>query len=151
MEKLSYEQLQQKIQHFCAYRERCEFEVKKKLKELGADDNQSDEIIDELKNDNFLDDNRFTEIFVKSKLKHNKWGKLKIEAALKQLNITNDIIRKHIGQIDEKQYEQTLNDLISKKIKDYNNCKYDTRKNNIARYCIQKGFEPTIVWQFVNK
>ena len=57
----------QKIEHFCAYQERCHEEVVSKLWSMKLDQNEIDEIIVHLIEHNFLNEARFACSFARGK------------------------------------------------------------------------------------
>jgi len=142
--------LYQKLQSFCSYRERSTFEVSQKLKESGVNIEKQKQIIDKLKEEGFVDDRRFVETYVRSKLFNNHWGKVKTELHLKQLNIPEDLIAEGLGSVDGSEYQNILKKVISKKNNEIADTNVEIKKHKIARYCIQKGFEPSLVWSFIN-
>ena len=144
------EELYKKLQSFCAYRERCSFEVHQKLQELEANNDNTNYLIDKLKEDGFIDDKRFVETYVRSKLFNNKWGKLKIKNNLKQLNIPEKYINNALDSIDQEEYKNILQTVINKKNNEINDTDKEIKNNKIVRHCIQKGFEPPLVWQLLN-
>ena len=81
-----------KAQALCAKQEKCEFDIRKKLYDWKLDVKEHDKVINELKKDKYIDDQRYAIFFAKDKFNFGKWGKIKIEFALKQkciLYITN--------------------------------------------------------------
>ena len=80
---LSKEQIIQKLESFCGYRERCMAEVKQKLYQLKADERDYDFCLNYLTQNNFLNETRFTNAFVRGKNSIKKWGRKKIEMELK--------------------------------------------------------------------
>ena len=73
--KKSYTPLQAlpKIQHFCAYQERCHSEVMDKLYSFGLNKNEVDQLVSKLIEDNYLNEERFARSFVNDKFRFNKW------------------------------------------------------------------------------
>jgi regulatory protein len=55
----------QKLQHYCAYQERSPFEVKRKLSLIKLPSKYHEEVIATLMEENFLDEYRFAEAFVR--------------------------------------------------------------------------------------
>lgn len=136
---------------FCAYRERCEFEVRQKLVALGANYPIQEKIIQLLKEGNYLNNERFAEIYARGKHRNNKWGKEKIRQALYQKKIEASIIEHALNEIDEKLYLETLNYLIAQK---KSRTKYENEfelRKKIADYLIGKGYESSMVWDEIKK
>ncbi|MBK8451074.1 MAG: hypothetical protein IPL42_14065 [Saprospiraceae bacterium] len=53
----------EKLQHYCAYQDRCQFEVEQKLKQLGADQEYADQIFMDLIRDDYLNEERFAKAY----------------------------------------------------------------------------------------
>lgn len=137
----------QRASKFCAYRERCTFEVKEKLKSLGANYNTQEKIIALLQEGNYLDDKRFAEIYARGKHRNNKWGKEKIKNGLYQKKIETSIIETALDSLDEALYTETLSYLIAQKIaRTKADSDFELRKK-IADYLIGKGYEVNLVWE----
>ena len=65
-----------KIAKFCAYQERCHQEVRDKLFSFGLLPNDVEEIIFELIQEDFINEERFTKAFVRGKFNYKKWGSI---------------------------------------------------------------------------
>ena len=72
-----------KLQHYCAYQDRCHFEVEQKLKQLNADKETSDELFLQLIDEGFLNEERFARSIARGKFRIHHWGKNKIIIHLK--------------------------------------------------------------------
>ncbi len=138
-------ELTEKAKRYCAYAERCSFDVERKLMQLGADANIIPGIISKLTKEQYIDDQRFAELFATGKLHNNKWGKVKISAELHKRRINETTIKKVLGGIDEKDYRQCLQALIQKKHESLKNKQVTQLKEKLASHCIQKGFETHLV------
>ena len=78
-----------KIAKFCAYQERCHQEVRDKLFSFGLLPNDVEEIIFELIQEDFINEERFTKAFVRGKFNYKKWGRIKITQELKRRKISD--------------------------------------------------------------
>ena len=105
-----------KAQNLCAERERCESDIRKKLYDWKLAPEKHDTVIDRLINDRFIDAQRFATSYANDKFRYNKWGKIKIEFALKQKSISGDIIKNALGEIDESEYNILLEKELLKTI-----------------------------------
>ena len=104
-----------KIESYCAYQERCDQEVRMKLKSWNLYSEDVDILISDLITNNFLNEERFAEAYVSGKFRIKKWGRVKIKQHLKQKNISAYSIKKAIETIDEDDYLKTVNDLLGAK------------------------------------
>jgi regulatory protein len=142
----SPEVLRRKIEHYCVYQERCQQEVRNKLYELGAYSKDVELIIAELIEKNFLNEERFAIAFAGGKFRIKKWGKLKIIRELKMRQISAYCIKKALQQIEEDDYEKALIDVLKKKLKNFSDAS-PIQKMKLAKYAMQKGFEPDLIWK----
>lgn len=140
----------QKAQKYCAYSERCQFDLKIKLKEWQIDQQSSDWIISELIQNNFLNEERFAYTYCRGKLNQNKWGKLKIKQGLRQKQVSDYLIKKALEQISDEDYFKIIEDELTKYIKGKNiNNRIDFQRT--IRYLNQKGFESEFVIDIMKK
>ena len=92
--------VKKKIEHYCAYQERCHLEVTNKLNKLGVFGDELDEYVCYLIDENFLSETRFSEAYVRGKFNNNNWGKVKISRELKLRNISDWNISNALSQIN---------------------------------------------------
>jgi regulatory protein len=90
-----------KIEHFCAYQERCHEEVVQKLRSMKMDSEEIDSIMVHLIGDNFLNEERFACSLARGKHRIKHWRKIRIVNELKSkktiqnaLKDSSDIILK---------------------------------------------------------
>ena len=141
----------QKMEHYCAYQERSEQEVKKKLATFKIPESQKKQILAELKLLGFLDDARYARAFTMGKFRINKWGRNKIRYALRQKGISNNIIEKAFEEIEEGVYLLTMENLAKTKLK---SVRYDDKFQTISKvvnFLISKGYETSLSWDCVKK
>ena len=74
----SLQEAQKKLEHYCAYQERCHWEVEQKLKQMGMIPSVQELIITKLIEENYLNESRFAQSFASGKFNIKKWGKLRI-------------------------------------------------------------------------
>ncbi len=147
---MNVEALTEKARRYCAYRERCTREVEEKLLRLGADRHATGQVIRALREEDFLDDQRYASIFVRGKFRQNGWGKVKIKAALRAKNIPEDHIRQALEEIDGDAYIQKLRTLMTQKRQTLKPRNEEDLRAKTAAYCIQKGYEPALVWEMMS-
>ena len=97
--RIGKEQAIQRIRHFCAYQERAQQEVRDKLYELGMTKSEVEEIISDLITDNFLNEERFANLFTGGHFRIKQWGKSKIQYALQQKRVSQVNIKKALKTI----------------------------------------------------
>lgn len=102
-----------KMERFCAMQERCENDVRRKLTSFHLSESQKDEIILSLKENRFLDEERYVELFVRSKVKAG-WGRQKLVAALRAKGIPSELVEQGCAEIQMDDYQEKLLDAIAK-------------------------------------
>ncbi len=143
------EQLSEKIRRYCAWRERCTQEVTGKLLSLGADKSLAERLVIQLQQEGFLNNQRFARLFARGKFENNQWGRIRIKAVLLQKDIPPSTVSDALTAIDDDRYRQTLQQLIKKKNKELSSKKKVHIKEKTAAYCIQKGYEPDLVREYL--
>jgi regulatory protein len=142
-QQISKEQALHKIRLYCGYQERSHNEVKEKLYSFGLRKITVDEILAQLIEENFLDEERFAIQFAGGKFRMKQWGKAKIIHALKQKGVSQYCIRKALDEIDELAYRQVLQKLADRK---WTSLRKEphllTKLQKTRSYLLQKGFEP---------
>ena len=83
-----------KAEHFCAYQDRAQQEVRNKLYEWGLWTDAVENIIIQLIAGNFLNEERFAKAYVQGKFKQKGWGRNKIKQGLKFKNIPPALLKK---------------------------------------------------------
>jgi regulatory protein len=149
--KLTPNQALIKAQMSCAYQERCQQEIRDKLYEWGLHSNEVENIIADLISTNFLNEERFAKAFAGGKFRIKKWGKVKIKIELKKRKISDYCIRKGLAEIDDKEYINTLKDVISKKLKENSKEKIQIRNYKAAQYAQSRGFEGDLIWDIIKQ
>lgn len=154
MEKqtLTPQQAHQKIKHFCAYQERCHSEVKEKLYGYGLRKQEVEQILSQLIEEDYLNEERFAEQFAGGRFRMKKWGRVKIRYELKQRQVSEYCIRKGMKVIDEEDYYNTLQQLFELKSRELKGEKNQfIRKRKLQDYLLQKGYETEYIRELLNK
>ena len=143
---LTPQQALEKIKFFCAYQERSHKEVTEKLYAYGLSRRDVELIIVELIEENYLNEERFAKAYAGGKFRIKKWGKVKIKIELKKRKISEYCIKKAMQEISDKDYIETIKELIAKKSKEIKGGKDYQRKYKIAQYIASRGFEQDLIW-----
>lgn len=135
-----------KLARYCAYQERCISEVKKKIHELNPAES-SDPYILWLEENNYLNESRFTGLFIRSKFNQKHWGKNKITFELRKKGIPEAEISNHWHEIAQADYEESLRALLQKKHQGLLKGSPQEKYQKCYRFGLSKGFEPSLVSQ----
>ncbi len=146
---LTKEQALQKAKYYCAYQERCHAEVTEKLYSLGLWKKDVEEIVSQLIEENYLNEERYAIAFAGGKFRIKQWGRIKIKYELQQKKISPYCIKKALKEIDETEYENTYLKLAEEKWQSLKSEKnIFIKKRKTQHYLLQKGFEHEMINRF---
>lgn len=135
-----------KAESYCAYQERAQQEVRDKLYGWGLHFEDVEQIIAQLIEDNFLNEERFALAFAQGRFRVKGWGKVKIKHELRQRQVSPTLIRIALARIDQGEYLDKLEEHIVKKTKEPTDKLSVTEKSKLIRYLQSKGFENTLIF-----
>ena len=138
-----------KLQHYCAYQDRCHSEVRSKLLDLGVYGDTLEEVMADLITDNFLNEERFARSFVRGKFRIKKWGRIKIKQELKKRDISEPLIKIAFTEIDNSDYYSTLKYLAEKKLPLIKESDSYKKKQKLISFLHQKGYEFPIILEVI--
>jgi regulatory protein len=139
-QRYSFLKAKEKIEAFCAYQDRCHFEVENKLRSMGVDTDDVYALLAYLVENKFLDEQRFADSFVSGKVNIKKWGRMKIKYHLQQKRISSACIEMAFKEIDDEIYFDNLKTLAELKYKEKKGTIYE-RKMKTMRFLYQRGYE----------
>ena len=150
-EGLSITEAQKKLEHYCAYQERCHQEVSAKLKSYGMIPAARDQIIGHLIAQNYLNESRFAQSFARGKFRIKKWGKERIERELKFKQISLYNIRLGLKEIDPIAYMETLESLAQKFWEIHTDKSPSFRKKKVYTALKYRGWETEHIFDCINR
>lgn len=140
-----------KIEAYCAYQDRCHFEVNNKLFSWGIDEENRGILISHLIQHRFLDEERFAESFVSGKFRIKKWGRNKIKVHLKQKRVPAYSIKKGLAVIDPEEYWETLIRLTEKKWEATKGKNHYDKVAKVKRFLVGRGFEFDLIHEAIEE
>lgn len=141
------EKIIEKLERFCAYQERCVFEVKLKLLRMEVAPDITQKIIDHLVNEKFIDEARFVELFVRSKVNQKGWGRSKIKMELRKRCINDSLIQEALLLMNSENEEELLTILLRKRNEQYHSLPNQKRKERLVRFGISKGYSLDMIFK----
>lgn len=140
-----------KVMFICSRQEKCCSDIRKKLRDWNLSYDDQDEIIQTLIEEKFINEERYTNFYVRDKFRFNKWGRIKISHHLKQKQIPEQFISNALDQLNEKDYAESLNDILSHKIKSIKEDDPYQLRAKLYRFAQGRGFESQLALQFIDK
>ena len=148
--RITVKEAKEKAMQWCSRREYCRKDVFDKAVSWGCTPVEAHEVVDFLVEQKFVDERRYTEAFVKDKLRFNKWGRSKIAYMLRMQHIDTNIIGAVLSEIDQAEYDKILTGELQKKCKSINGNAFEV-KGKLFRFAAGRGFEPELVHDAISK
>ena len=142
---------QQKLEHFCAYQERCHQEVIAKLKAMGMIPAAIDTIVSNLIQSNYLNETRFAQSYARGKFRIKKWGKVRIKRELKARKISNYNIKLALREISATEYDAVFWALFEKQKKRVKGGSSAEKKKKLLAFFSYRGWESERIYQALNE
>lgn len=136
-----------KLEHYCAYQDRCHAEVIEKLKSLGQNPTDTDEIVVHLINQNFLDEERFARSFARGKHRIKFWGKIRIVNELKARQISAANIKLALTEITDDEYQQTLETTARRQWETIREPNALKKRKKFCDFLLRKGYESNLIYE----
>lgn len=135
----------------CSRSEKCSTDIHKKIMVTGLSSDEADDIIEKLKAEKFIDDERYIRSYVSDKFKFNKWGKVKIRHYLKIKGLPDELIQTGLNEIDAGKYHETLVKTLKEKARKVKKKNKYEKMGQLIRFAQNRGFEPEIIHRYLNE
>lgn len=148
--RLDFKTALQKAEAYCAYQERSQYEVRGKLISLGIYHQELEQIILNLLETNFLNEERFANAYARGKMRMKSWGKNKIKQGLKFKQVSPPLIKKALQNLDGDEYLEKLTSLLEKKAASIKEKQQFKRNYKLSQYAMSRGFEQDLIFFVLN-
>lgn len=143
------EKLLQKVYRLLSFRDRSEKEIRDFLKKKTEN---IDEIIEELKEQRFIDDEKFAKAWVESRRRSKKKGAIAIKQELWQKGIDRETIDSIMYQVSSiKGEEEVAEEALEKKLRLWRNLSGMELRKKATDFLMRRGFEYEVAKQVVEK
>ena len=133
----------------CAQGEHCTWEMTEKMRRGGISEEAQARIMERLVKERYVDDERYARAFVKDKVHYNKWGRRKVEQALWQKHIDDDIRQRILDEIDDEDYLSVLRPLLQQKRKSTKAQSDYELNQKLIRFALSRGYTYDIIRQCI--
>ena len=134
----------------CAQTEHCQWEMVEKMRKWEIPEEAQARIMERLVKERYVDDERFARAFAKDKVRYNKWGRRKVEQALWQKHIDEDIRKNVLNEIDDEEYLSVLRPLLKQKRKSIKAQNDYELNQKLMRFALGRGFTFDIIKQCID-
>ena len=135
------------LAQLCARAEHCQHELLEKMRRWEMSDESQARMMERLVSERYVDDERYARAFVKDKIRYNKWGRRKVQQALWQKRINDDIQQCVLDEIDEKEYLDVLRPLLKQKRSSIKADSDYELNQKLVRFALSRGFTFDIIRQ----
>lgn len=152
--KITEAQALHRIATYCSKAERAEIDVLKKLKNWELENDEIARIIQRLKKENYLNEERFCRSFIKDKMRFNRWGRNKIVFELKKKQVSESVIQTALSDFleeSEESFETYLVQIIETKAKSVKAKDIYDKRNKLLRFALGRGFTMEQSLKCINK
>ena len=147
MENYTFEEIKHKLEYYCSYQDRCHKEVEQKLNSFTLITALKEKVIVHLIENNFINEERFAQSFVRGKHNYKSWGKNRIVNELKFRNISSRIIETALKEIPEATYLENFHALAEKNWEIIKEPKGQKRNKKFVDFLLRKGYETSLIYE----
>jgi regulatory protein len=148
---ININEIRTKMEYYCAYQERCYKEVEEKLYSFSRNQSEKDEILTYLIENNFINEERFAQSFVRGKHNYKLWGKNRIVNELKFRNISSRNIQTALKEIPETVYIENFHKLAEKNWESITAPKGPKKNKKFVDFLLRKGYEKNLIYEKLNE
>ncbi len=131
----------------CAQAEHCQWEMTEKLRRWEVSEEAQARIMQRLVKERYVDDERYARAFAKDKVRYNKWGRRKIDQALWQKHIDEDIRQRVLDEVDDEEYLAVLKPLLKQRRRSTKAQNDYEMNQKLMRFALGRGFTFDIIKQ----
>lgn len=142
----SFTEARTKLEFYCAYQERCYKEVEQKLYDFQLTVSERERILIYLIENNFINEERFAQSFVRGKHNYKFWGKNRITNELKFRNISSRLITIALKELPEATYISNFHALAEKNWESIKESKGQKKNKKFVDFLLRKGYETHLIY-----
>lgn len=135
------------LAQLCARSEHCQYDMLQKMRRWEMSDAAQARVMQRLVSERYVDDERYARAFVRDKVTYNKWGRRKVEQALWQKHIDEDIRQRVLADISDQDYLDVLRPLLKQKRRTLRAASDYELNQKLLRFALGRGFTYDIIRQ----
>ncbi len=135
----------------CSRGEKCRSDLKKKLKDWNVPVDYWDELLKQLEHERFLDEERYTNFYVRDKIRFNKWGRGKVRFQLKMKQLPEDLVNDVLLAFDDEEYCELVEAEVRQKHRKTKGANKWEIKSKLLRFAQSRGYEYDLVNTILDK
>ena len=132
-------------------RDRTRAEIARLLSAKGFARADSQVALDRLKEEGYLDDQRFATIWARSRLRTKPMGPYRLSKELEAKGVKEQLVREVLGDIYEEGEEPVARRAIAGKLPALGRLPAPSRTLRVARFLHRRGFSTEVIWRLLHE
>jgi regulatory protein len=124
-----------KMRKWCSIRERCELDVRTKLKKADVNESELQQLIARLIEEDFMSESRFLESYIRTHIEYKGWGPHKIANGLKIKGFDSSSAWEAVNSWDQKAFESALSRLLERRAGEWKE-----NRERVIRFLVSRGY-----------
>lgn len=137
---ISADRAHEQMKRACARKEYCAYDIRRKLERMNLPEGVAEGIIRGLKEERYIDEERYIRSFISDKVRFNKWGRKKIEFALLQKQLPRQAVEKAFSEYRDGELSRSLPALLERKWASVTGNSLYEKESKLIRYALGRGF-----------
>ena len=150
MKEMTEHEVFLQLASLCAQAEHCQYEMTEKMRRWGVPDEVQARVMERLIAGRYVDDERFARAYIKDKVCYNKWGRRKVEQALWQKHIDEDIRQRTLDEVSDEEYLRVLRPMLRQKRPSVKAANDYERNQKLMRFALGRGFTFDLIRQCID-
>jgi regulatory protein len=146
----AFEEAKQLAINFIDYAPRTRAEVERRLTRAGYEDEVIAAVTTDLERIGLLNDEEFSALWVESRSRSKRLGRMRLSAELRQKGVSKDVVDEAVGEISEESEVASATELAQKRLKpeEYEDL---SARRRVAAYLRRRGYNWEIIEQVFQK
>jgi len=150
MKEINEQEAFQRLSALCARGEHCQHDMLEKMRQWGVEPEAQARVMERLVRERYVDDERFARAFVRDKIEYSHWGRRKVEQALWQKQIDEEVARRTLDAVDPQTYIDVLRPMLKQKQRSVTGKSDYERYMKLLRWAVGRGFTTDIIRQCID-
>ena len=120
---------------WCSAQERCTQDARERLRRRGVDAEEIEQLLELLVEEDYLNEARFAESFVRARAEHKAWGPAKIRAGLRAKGVDSAAIERAMSAQRETVFNEGLERLVARRVGEL-----PEGRDRVVRWLVGRGF-----------
>jgi regulatory protein len=120
---------------WCSAQERCTQDARERLRRRGVPPEEVEQLVALLVEEDYLNETRFAESFVRARAEHKAWGPAKIRAGLRAKAVDSAVIEQAMSVQREEVFSEGLERLVARRANEL-----PEGRDRVVRWLLGRGF-----------